>query len=282
MQWAAGIIFYDDKNSLERCLNSIHEVMDLIFCIDGKFRMLKANHDTSMDGSRELVQEYPNTVLVDVVGENQVEKRNKYLRLAKDYNVDVMLHIDSDEYVVGDLSGFRRNLDFVLDPTSYRPKLYNLLIRTKRGEHTYVVSRPRIYHNPGLLRLLSIRHYTLYDITAKPPTPLRVDCPTLQGIELHHDDELRDREWLRKMFDHQKWQILYELQWHFRNHGVVKTHIDEQGYNRLDLLLEKYSALKEVMDKYEYRDVCEEYLHYVNPEFAEYVEQLKACLSRLT
>ncbi|MHA2142575.1 MAG: hypothetical protein ACXADD_13835 [Candidatus Thorarchaeota archaeon] len=282
MRWAAGIIFYNDKDSLERCLNSIHETIDFIFCIDGKFKMLEANHETSVDGSRELVQEYSNTVLVSVVGAHQVEKRNKYLELAEEYKVDVMLHIDSDEYVVGDLSWFRRNLDSGLDSFRDRPKLYNLQIITKRDEHTYIVSRPRIYHNPGLLRLLSIRHHTLYDMTNEPPTPLRVDCPTLEGIQLHHDDELRNREWLKKMFDHQKWQILYELQWHFKNHGVMKEHIDEQGYNRLDLLLEKYPVLKEIMDNYEYRNVCWKYLHYVNPEFAEYVDQLKAYLSRLT
>ncbi|MHA1961704.1 MAG: hypothetical protein ACW99U_15895 [Candidatus Thorarchaeota archaeon] len=281
MKWAAGIIFFDDGNSLDRCLDSIHEHMDVMFCIDGKFREYRADHSLSTDGSRDVVLSYPNSILIDAANSLQVEKRNKYLELAGEYDIEVMIHIDSDEYVVGDLRRFKQCLESTLNIGAVRPSIYNLIISTTRHKHTFTVSRPRIYHKPELLRLLSIRHYTLYDTTTRPPTSLRADSLTLHGIELHHDDSLREESWLANMFEHQKWQILYELQWHYRNQGAIKDHVKEYGFDNLELLILRHPILGKILDNYEYRNASAEYSHHVNPEFVEFVDLLKTALSDL-
>jgi hypothetical protein len=112
---AAGIIFFNDCVSLDRCLNSINEGVDVVFAIDGKFPNFPADSELSTDGSRELVSSFSKCVLIDFP-RSEVDKRSKYLEYCAHYSIDVLLIIDSDEFVRNpeNWSTFHHNLELII------------------------------------------------------------------------------------------------------------------------------------------------------------------------
>jgi hypothetical protein len=98
LKLAAGIIFLNDYSSLKRCLDSLIYGVHMIFAIDGRFPNFLADSDLSTDGNRELVKTYPQCMLIDFP-RSEFEKRSKYLEYCQTYSVDVLLIIDSDEFV---------------------------------------------------------------------------------------------------------------------------------------------------------------------------------------
>lgn len=103
---AAGVCFYNDKLSLRRCLESLQkDNVDLVFCVDGRFKQFgeKGKYpDLSDDGSRELVLTYDNTILIDMPDSWETQKRQAYLKACHDFDIDYLLIIDSDEYILYD------------------------------------------------------------------------------------------------------------------------------------------------------------------------------------
>ncbi|MHA2142573.1 MAG: glycosyltransferase family A protein [Candidatus Thorarchaeota archaeon] len=283
MKWAAGIIFYDDKKSLERCLESIYEHLNHVICVDGRFKKFDSPHDLSTDGSREIVLSYSNTLLVDVVGKHQPDKRNRYLELSKDYGIDILLVIDSDQYAVGDFQEFQEDALKATQHIKKRPYVFGITIRNEKRGFSYSFDSLRLYYQPALLRMHPICHYYLYDISSEPPSLIRttripkdevtVNRPpaTVRGIELHQNDELRNEDWRVRMFNHQKWQVLYEMQWHYRDRGIMKDHVQNHGFDAVALLLEKHPFLSSLMMEYEYREVQPNRGFIANPELADFV-----------
>lgn len=108
---AAGIISFDDEKGLQRCMNSIHEYVDLMIVIDGKFRYFEDDHEISSDNSRDVVESFSNSAYCCYPNLTEIEKRNKYLEFAGDKNMDFLLVIDSDEFAVVNEVDFLFNLD---------------------------------------------------------------------------------------------------------------------------------------------------------------------------
>lgn len=103
---AAGVCFYNDKLSLRRCLESLQkDNVDLVFCVDGRFKQFGEPGkypELSDDGSRELVLSYDNTILIDMPNSWETQKRQAYLKACEDFNIDYLLIIDADEYILYD------------------------------------------------------------------------------------------------------------------------------------------------------------------------------------
>lgn len=97
MKTAAGVCWYMD-HLIIRCLDSLQGHFDYIFVIDGKFTLNPAENDYSDPKLREKVAKYPNVIMVDYIGHEE-DKRDQYLILCKKYDVDVLLIVDSDEYI---------------------------------------------------------------------------------------------------------------------------------------------------------------------------------------
>jgi hypothetical protein len=108
---AAGVIFYNDAKGLERLLSSIHEGVDLIICVDGRFPQFPASTDLSSDGSRDIARSYDNVLLIDFAA-SEHEKRSKYLAVCEKEKVDYLLIVDTDEYAEegADWQAFRHNM----------------------------------------------------------------------------------------------------------------------------------------------------------------------------
>jgi hypothetical protein len=99
LKTAAGILFYQDAVGLHRTLQSLESGVDLMLTLDGRFAQGPAGPNLSIDGSRDIVKQFRNAVLVDCPAWSEFDKRQKYLELCQTNNVDVLLIIDSDEYI---------------------------------------------------------------------------------------------------------------------------------------------------------------------------------------
>src|SRR5438876_1193322 len=130
---AAGIIFFNDHSNLERCLQSINDGVDMIFAIDGRFPNFPGSSDLSTDGSRELVRSYSKCLLIDFPGQ-EFKKRSKYLDYCSIYSIDVLLIIDSDEFVLDNASDwnlFRDNLKrLIFDRDRRAYNVYALMLQS--------------------------------------------------------------------------------------------------------------------------------------------------------
>lgn len=109
---AAGIIVYNDAAGLDRCLKTIHENVDRIFVIDGRYPDWGKADDPkfSTDDPQSVCRKYGSHVEYHQLYAPQKDKRTRYLELAKDCSF--LLVIDADEFVINaDWSTFRNELE---------------------------------------------------------------------------------------------------------------------------------------------------------------------------
>src|SRR3990167_9387839 len=97
MKIAIGYCYYNDLKSIQRGLPTLVNEVDLIFAVDGKFS-LRDGPDYSTDGSTEFLESFPNVIIEKFVGMEH-DKRQRYVELAVKNKVDVLIIIDSDEYI---------------------------------------------------------------------------------------------------------------------------------------------------------------------------------------
>ena len=106
MKIGVGLIFYDDLDSLKRCIPTLK--VDTIYAIDGRFKDFNAPNPLSTDGSREYLQTFDNVVLIDAPDLSEVAKRNIYMKACKE---EFLLWVDSDHWIEGDWDSFRKEID---------------------------------------------------------------------------------------------------------------------------------------------------------------------------
>lgn len=195
----SGLIFYNDRASLKRCLDSL-TVLNPVFCIDGRFPNFSGDGDLSTDGSRELVKSYTNTILVDYPG-SEVDKRNKYLELAAKYGLSHLLIIDSDEWILDvDWPRLEKSLEAQQSGNIFCINFVNL------GNETVA---PRLWRNPGELEYLEA-HNIFRRRGSGEITRSTAGGPLIEGITLAGDANLRTKEQEVKTSDYQTWLIAHE------------------------------------------------------------------------
>lgn len=195
MKITAGIVFYQDAKGLARCLDSIYTHVDEIICVDGKFPEFKADSELSTDGSRELIEKYPNTRLIDFPA-TEVSKRNVYLKLCE---TECLLPIDSDEYIVGNWDMFNDNLQDIsdLEPST---DIFSIRASRGRGQEFW----PRIWMHPT-----QMEYYKAHNVFRNKKTGLCLYSATaastlIDGITMKADDSLRDTEYLANLETYQQ------------------------------------------------------------------------------
>ena len=187
-----GLSFYNDVNSLERCLDSI--VLNLpmryvkVLALDGKYLGYQDKSDLSTDGSRELVQHY-----IDKYGKDKIElydypnlherfKRQKYVDIAAELGAKFLLILDSDEYVecknppdlLDELkhidAEWQRREDVINDNTPPQPNGKDKMPRVgnvhsikfidldDKGYVTNAAARPRLWYHPEDMQYFG-KHY---------------------------------------------------------------------------------------------------------------------------
>jgi hypothetical protein len=211
---AAGIVSFDDERGLRRCLKSIHDHVDLMIVIDGKFRYFEDDHDLSIDNSREFVESFSNSVYCCWPNLTEIEKRNKYLEFAGEKNVEFLLVIDSDEYAVIDGAEFLHNLEKLRNlkmtngshDDGGNTDVYGIKIFEKHIEKPdYIRERyiERLFYKPGKLRYQSI-HCNLVDVD-NPSRNFTTGkySSEIHGITLYNDDDLRTSNYLKRSIQYQ-------------------------------------------------------------------------------
>lgn len=212
---AAGIVFFDDEKGLDRCLRSIQSYVDLIIAIDGKFKYFEDDHDFSTDNSRKVIESFPNAVYYCYPNLTEIDKRNKYLEIAGNKEIDFLLVIDSDEYAVTDTNEFSKNLAKIKEnktgaPVDGKikdtPDVYGIKIFEKHFEKLDFIREryiERIFYKPDKLRYHLI-HCNLVDID--DPTrnfTSRKYTSEIHGITLYNDDDLRSNHYLQRSIQYQ-------------------------------------------------------------------------------
>jgi hypothetical protein len=107
MTFAVVCSFYQDIKSLKRQLESVAGNFEYCFYADGRYKYVKGEDDyffeepLSTDGSRELIECYRdnNVYLLNKPDTSESEKRMFLIDVAKQYGVDCILTLDSDEWV---------------------------------------------------------------------------------------------------------------------------------------------------------------------------------------
>jgi hypothetical protein len=213
MRTAAAIVSFDDEVGLRRCMNSIHNYVDLMIVIDGKFKYFEDDHDISSDNSRDVVQSFSNSEYYCYPNLTEIEKRNKYLGFAGDKNIEFLLVIDSDEFAVINEVEFLFNLDKLSNSkmnsgrrNGGNPDVYGVKIFEKHFEKPNCIREryiERIFYKPGKLRYQSI-HCNLVDID-NPSRNFTTGkySSEIHGIILYNDDDLRTNHYLERRVQYQ-------------------------------------------------------------------------------
>lgn len=204
---AAGIVFYNEARLLRRCLDSLRE-FDLVICIDGVYDLAQGS-PLSTDGSRDIIQSYDNTLLVDMPYHRQTEVRNHYLEEAVWNHCDYILVFEADEYLTGDVKEFRENLP-VHDLTGIKDVVYNVPMHYVGQNH--IVKSPRFFYKPELIRYGGSHSTYIVDGVAwlvRNGNESNV-FENLPGIVVNHDEGPRTKEQELRSEDYKEKLIVQE------------------------------------------------------------------------
>lgn len=199
MKIGIGYCYYNDVESIKRGLPTFADNVDYIFAIDGKFS-LRDGSDYSNDGSTEYIKSFKNTIIKKFVGMEH-DKRQQYIELAKEYSIDVLIIIDSDEYVAkADWGLFRENLEKILDSPD---NIHGVNFFTDGNITQY----PRVWIRPHQIRYWNA--HCLFEVNGsimRSPSNLK----PVEGILLKMDDDLRSEEYLKETTKYQYKMIAAE------------------------------------------------------------------------
>jgi glycosyltransferase involved in cell wall biosynthesis len=195
MTLAAGIIFFQDKASLKRLLDSLTD-FDNVLAIDGAFAAYTPANRLSTDGGRELCREYRNVTLIDAPDLSEPEKRSTYLQQCND---DHLVILDSDDWIEGDVQEFKRNLPVdgevhCVDYCNFEGQHYPApVLISKPKTYSYYLAHCVMKHESG-------RTFRLHGHRER----------IIRGITIHSDDKLRQPEYLRYCGEYQERLRVYE------------------------------------------------------------------------
>lgn len=192
MKIGVGYCYYEDVESIRRGLPTFVNNVEFVFAIDGRFS-LRNGPDYSTDGSTEFLEQYKNVIIRKFVGMEH-DKRQQYVELAKEYNVDVLLIIDSDEYVAeADWPLFRKNLETILGSEQ---NIHSVNFFTDGNINKY----PRVWLRPHQIRYWNA--HCMFEVNGNIVRSPK-NTNTVEGILFKMDDDLRSIEYLKETSDYQ-------------------------------------------------------------------------------
>jgi hypothetical protein len=242
MKIASATVFYNDKRSLRRTLDSLTDKVDYMICVDGKYKHFDDGNVSglSTDGSRELVHEYDNALLYDKPNCFEIEKRQEYLDICSYWydickDPDFLLIIDSDEYIAEyDEVAFKGALSDLINAVGkYQTyNVYGIMLEVNSGKYDHIVHEfvngqkpqvsnqdnrqyqhsPRLWFKPWEMEY-NMRHYNFRPKDPDNPMHKFENCAAaaiIPGMKINHDHALRTPEHLRDRYKYQKWLVEFE------------------------------------------------------------------------
>jgi len=97
MTLRAVLITYNDWPTVEKCIESVYDLVDEIIAVDGKYSDFAQMYDSdfSADGTLEYLKNVDKVRIIYAANLLEVDKRNRYLEGLKEG--DWVLHLDADE-----------------------------------------------------------------------------------------------------------------------------------------------------------------------------------------
>ncbi len=200
---SAAISFFMSIQELKRCLSTITPYMKYIFCVDGRFLGFDYPTPLSTDGSRELVMEYENTVLIDAPDLKEINKRQIYLDKTKEHDIDLLLVLDSDEFAECDnWSLFEEYCRSEYKINNKQTTQFGVLVENANtyGRNQFD-PRPRIFANPWDIKHTDHRTF----VTKSNSRPVGTTCVIEgAGFKLRHNYTLRHESYNELRLSYQK------------------------------------------------------------------------------
>ena len=199
---AAGIITYNDRNSLERTLQTTVEYFDRVYIIDGRYPDYgnKTDSKYSTDGTKELVElydyKYNNCKYIQCFAE-QKDKRTRYL---KECEYDFLMVIDADEYmIISSWPTFQDQLQRNILNMPARARFHQYQINYNSEPNKYI-PLARLIYKPQ--ELIYTSHWTLIEDPVIDSKAM-ISAMQIEGITICTDDLLRPNHRLQTDIDYQ-------------------------------------------------------------------------------
>jgi len=217
---AAEICFYQEKNTIGKTLESLQlgELIDYAICVDGPTPRFPGPA-ASDDGSREIIESFPNTVLVTLPA-REYFKRELACHMCRNLGCQFILIIDADEFLIRrNVDRFRANLKRIAGSGTDR----NIFgINYCMGLPDQFSDKPRLWFKPWEVeyirgshwRFKNMYHNKFYDKAIQTDRWTEV----VEGIVIRHESEPRGpaREALMKKYQDEVTEP-YEASLDFQN-----------------------------------------------------------------
>lgn len=156
-----------------------------IVCVDGAFPLFEhGGKCISDDGSREIIESYDNTVILDTGFNFMPVKNNKAFHWAAKNGYDAVLLMGADEYLEGDINRIEI-------PENYPLAQIHLNEHNPTGKYNkWEDVNPRLIINPGFITCKDV-HWFYFFMNELIEFH---NMPTVEGITIHCDDTLRPKE----------------------------------------------------------------------------------------
>jgi hypothetical protein len=166
MRLGIGTITYNDRVGLERLIESIdYDYVDKHFIIDGKFPNQNGKFDYSNDGTAGfLLGCYHRTngkVLSELLVSDESVKRQRYLTLCAEHDIDALIILDSDEYVDKQNTNwpkFRNEISEAITEQSNSDYIHNVYSLDENYYGT-IKERPRLWIYPSQMEYMNGLHF---------------------------------------------------------------------------------------------------------------------------
>jgi len=188
-------VFQEKGPHLTRALDSFKnwEVKKVI-CIDGAFPLFEhEGKSKSDDGTREIIQSYDNTILLDTGFNFMPVKNNLAFHTAGKLGFDACLIVGADEYLEGNINKLTIPIDIPLAQVALEE--HNPTGKYNKWES----HNPRLVINPMFVTCKDVHWFYFYmnELIAFDQAPI------VEGITIHCDDTLRPKERDDKMTRYQ-------------------------------------------------------------------------------
>jgi len=198
MKFGTATVFYHDSTSLRRNLESVTPYFDLSICIDGPFL---GHRKYAVESGEFIVRQFPHTTYNYIEDITEAQKRNIYLELAKFHQIDWLLILDSDEYIVlhDSFEEFKNNCMKGLVPYS---NVYGIHMHHD-GIYDF---KPRLWYRPWEM-IYEGCHYCYHRKDGRPIQTMRQLLP---GLTIEHDHNLRTEEYEQNWKEFREYQVRTE------------------------------------------------------------------------
>jgi hypothetical protein len=178
--------------------------IDHIIAVDGKYKGHPAKTQLSDKECTDLFKSFQ--IKYDIIpwqNASQIEKRQVYFELCKEKGIDVIIVMDSDEYVIHKKTNWPLFVEELENKVRYNKDTFvqgytiPLLINQKgqRYPPNHLINSARVFHRPWELQYVD-NHYTIRNKKTGVNMGYQSDRTVLTQLTIGTDHKLRDKEYM--------------------------------------------------------------------------------------